>query len=52
MEHEEEGKVTTKMIPDLANIPKWKDHGHNTMSKHFKDLRRIFLGTMGSMDSP
>ena len=38
MEHEEEGKITIKMIPDLINIPKWKDCGHNTMSKHFRDF--------------
>jgi hypothetical protein len=25
MEHEEEGKVTVKMIPDLTDFPKWKD---------------------------
>jgi hypothetical protein len=38
MEHEEEGKVTIKMIPDLTNIPKWKDCGQNTMSKRFRDF--------------
>jgi len=38
MEREEKGKITIKMIPDLTNIPKWKDRGHNTMSKHFRDF--------------
>ena len=38
MEREEEGKITIKMAPDLTNIPKWKDCGHNTMSKHFRDF--------------
>jgi hypothetical protein len=38
MEREEEGKVTVKMIPDLADIPKWKDRGHTSMSKHFRDF--------------
>ena len=42
MEHEEEGKVTIKMIPDLTNIPKWKDHGQNTMSKHINNFE-MFL---------
>jgi hypothetical protein len=31
IECEEEGKITIKMIPDLMNIPKWKDHGQNTV---------------------
>ena len=26
MECEEEWKITMKMIPDLTDIPKWKDH--------------------------
>ena len=38
MEHKEEGKITIKMIPDLANISKWKDHGQNTMSKNIRDF--------------
>jgi hypothetical protein len=38
MEHKEEGRVTVKMIPDLTDIPKWKDRGHTSMSKHFRDF--------------
>ena len=38
MEREEEGKVTIKMIPDLTDVPKWKDHGSTSMSKHFRDF--------------
>lgn len=38
MEREEEGKVTVKMIPDLTDIPKWKDRGSTSMSKHFRDF--------------
>ena len=38
MEHEEEGKVTIKMIPDLTDVPKWKDRGSTSMSKHFQDF--------------
>jgi hypothetical protein len=38
MEREEEGKVTIKMIPDLTDIPKWKDHSSMSMSKHFRDF--------------
>jgi hypothetical protein len=38
MEREEEGRVTVKMIPDLTDIPKWKDRGHTSMSKHFQDF--------------
>jgi hypothetical protein len=38
MERKEEGKITIKMIPDLTNIPKWKDRGQNMMSKHFRDF--------------
>ena len=38
MEREEEGKITVKMIPDLTDIPKWKDRGHTSMSKHFRDF--------------
>ena len=37
MEREEEGKVTIKMIPDLTDVPKWKDRGTAaSMSKHFR----------------
>jgi hypothetical protein len=36
MEHEEEVKVTIKMIPDLTGIPKWKDRGSSSVSKHFR----------------
>ncbi len=39
MEHEEEVKVTIKMIPDLMDFPKWKDHGSTSMSKHFRDFK-------------
>jgi hypothetical protein len=39
MEHEEEGKVIIKMIPDLTDIPKWKDCGLTSMSKHFRDFK-------------
>jgi hypothetical protein len=38
MERKEEGRVTIKMIPDLTDIPKWKDRGHTSMSKHFQDF--------------
>ena len=38
MERKEEGKVTIKMIPDLTDISKWKDRGHTSMSKHFRDF--------------
>ena len=38
MEREEKGKVSVKMIPDLTDIPKWKDQGHASMSKHFRDF--------------
>jgi len=38
MEREEEGKVTIKMIPDLTDVPKWKDHCSTSMSKHFRDF--------------
>jgi hypothetical protein len=38
MEHEEEGKVTIKMMPDLMDIPKWKDRGSTSMLKHFRDF--------------
>ena len=38
MEHEEEGKVTIKLIPDLTDVPKWKDRGSTSMSKHFQDF--------------
>jgi hypothetical protein len=37
MEHEEEGKITIKMIK-LRDIPKWNDWGHTSMSKHFQDF--------------
>ena len=37
MEREEEGKVTIKMIPELMDVPKWKDRGTAaSMSKHFR----------------
>jgi hypothetical protein len=36
MEREEEGKITIKMIPDLMDVPKWKDRGSTSMSKHFR----------------
>jgi hypothetical protein len=36
MEHEEEGNITVKMIPDLTDVPKWKDCGSTSMSKHFR----------------
>jgi hypothetical protein len=36
MEREEEGKITVKMIPDLTDVPKWKDRGSTSMSKHFR----------------
>ncbi len=37
MEREEEGRVTIKMIPDLTDVPKWKDRGTAaSMSKHFR----------------
>ncbi len=26
------------MIPDLTDVPKWKDHGLTSMSKHFRDF--------------
>ena len=39
MECEEEGKVTIKMIPDLTDVPKWKDHGSTSMSKNFRDFK-------------
>jgi hypothetical protein len=32
------GEDTIKMIPNLANIPQWKDRGQNMMSKHFRDF--------------
>jgi hypothetical protein len=38
MEHEEEGEITIRMIPELTDIPKWKDRGHTSMSKHFRDF--------------
>ena len=38
MEHEEEGRISTEMIPDLMDIPKWKDLGQNMMSKRFRDF--------------
>jgi len=38
MEREEEGKVTVKIIPDLTDVPKWKDRGSMSMSKHFRDF--------------
>jgi hypothetical protein len=38
MECEKEGKVTIKMIPDLTDVPKWKDRGSTSMSKHFRDF--------------
>ena len=38
MEREEEGKITVKMIPDLTDVPKWKDRGSTSMSKHFRDF--------------
>jgi hypothetical protein len=41
MECEEEGKITVRMIPELTNIPKWKDRGRNTMSKHFWDFETL-----------
>jgi hypothetical protein len=27
-----------KMMPELTDIPKWKDCGQNTMSNHFRDF--------------
>jgi hypothetical protein len=36
MEREEEGRITIKMIPDLTDIPQWKDWGQTSMSKHFR----------------
>jgi hypothetical protein len=36
MEREEEGKVTIEMIPDLADVCKWKDRGSTLMSNHFR----------------
>ena len=38
MEHEDKGKITIKMIPNLMNSPTWKDCEQNTMSKHFRDF--------------
>jgi hypothetical protein len=38
MEREEEGKVTVKMIRDLTDVPKWKDRGLTSTSKHFRDF--------------
>ena len=38
MERENEGRVTVKMIPDLTDVPKWKDRGSTSMSKHFRDF--------------
>ncbi len=38
MECEEEGKVTVKMIQDLTYVPKRKDCGLTSMSKHFRDF--------------
>jgi hypothetical protein len=38
IECEEEGKVTVKVIPDLTDVPKWKDHGSTSMLKHFRDF--------------
>jgi hypothetical protein len=40
------------MIPNLMNIPKWKDHGQNTMSKHFRDFETYLSQHMGLRDSP
>ena len=37
MERAEEGEVTIKMIPDLTDVPKWKDRGSTSMLKHFRD---------------
>ena len=39
MDHEEDGKITVKMIPDLMDIPKWKDRGSTSMLKHFRDFK-------------
>jgi hypothetical protein len=37
MDREEDGKVTIKMIPELTDVPKWKDRGTAaSMSKHFR----------------
>jgi hypothetical protein len=37
MECGEERKITMKMIPDLTDIPKWKDQDSMSISKHFRD---------------
>jgi hypothetical protein len=47
MEREEEGKITGRMIPELTNIPKWKDRGQNTMSKHFRDFETFLSQPYG-----
>ena len=52
MEHEEEGKVTVKMIPDLMDVPKWKDRGSMSMSKHFRDFKTFCLSILGLTVSP
>ena len=38
MECEEEGKMTIKKIPDLTDVPKWKDRGSTSMLQHFRDF--------------
>ena len=52
MEHEEEGKVTIKMIPDLMDIPKWKDCGCASISKHFRDFETYLSQHYGVEGSP
>jgi hypothetical protein len=52
MEREEEGKVTIKTIPDLTDVPKWKDHGSTSMSKHFGDFETYLSQHYGVEGSP
>ena len=52
MECEEEGRVTVTMIPDLTDIPKWKDRGHTSMSKHFRDFETYLSQHYGVENFP
>jgi hypothetical protein len=52
MECEEEDKVTINMIPDLTDIPKWKDHDSTSMLKHFKDFETYLSRHYGVEGSP
>jgi hypothetical protein len=52
MEREEEGKITVILIPDLTDVPKWKDPGSTSMSKHFRVFETYLSQHYGVLGFP